>query len=177
MSSGNGSGNVMGIAAARPGGRGHTIAARLVTGTYPMRLEFRVLSPPTADIGATLGELLKNDNLDVVVISPDEVGTRICDAVCANFKEWHRVRLYVPTQPAIEPSSEPNRLAQDTGALFAALYEEEVMADGDLLTALQELRAGRGADGSPVWTMPEGDIGGKLEASILAFAAWRVNKA
>lgn len=167
---------VMGIAAARPGGRGQTVAARLLTNLDPMRLEFHVLQPPTKAIGETLGGLLEKQ-LDHIVISPDEVGVRIFEAVCEASEDWHRAELYQPTAPPVgmfaHQSSEPNRLAQDTGSLFAALYEEELLADGDLLKALQELRAGRGADGSPVWAMPQGTIGGQLEASILAFAAWR----
>ena len=168
--------NVMGISAARPGGRGHTVAARLVTDAEPMKLEFSVLQPPTATMGQTLAGLLGKE-LDRLVITPDEVGVRIYEAVCGKSFEWSLVELYQPTAPPVgeyaHQSSEPNRLAQDTGSLFAALYEEELIADGDLLKALQELRAGRGADGSPVWTMPQGTIGGQLEASILAFAARR----
>ena len=165
--------NYLGISAARPGGRGHTIAARLETGLPgATELEFTVLEPPLADIGARIADLLIED-VDALVISPDEVGVRLFHAISVHNNQWWRVDLYEPTAAALGASSEPNRLAQDTGELFADLYEGKVRADGDLLEAMQELTASRGADGSPVWTMPPGDIGGKLEASILAFAARR----
>lgn len=163
--------NYLGISAARPGGRGHTIAARLVFG-LSTKLEFHVLEPPLADVGEQLAMMLIED-VEAMVISPDEVGVRLFRAISVHNNQWWRVDLYEPTAAALGASSEPNRLAQDTGELFADLYEGKVMADGDLLEAMQELTASRGADGSPVWTMPPGDIGGKLEASILAFAARR----
>ena len=165
--------NYLGISAARPGGRGHTIAARLVTALPGGdKLEFTVLEPPMADIGDRIADLLI-ENVEHVMISPDEVGVRLFRAISVHNHQWWRVELYDSTASALGASSEPNRLAQDTGELFADLYEGKVRADGDLLEAMQELTASRGADGSPVWTMPPGDIGGKLEASILAFAARR----
>ena len=109
-----------------------------------------------------------------IVLSPDRIGTEIYAALCAATARWPRSEVYEPHKAPVGPAPELNQLEQDQGALYSVLLREAIQQDPEVLTALQDHRATRNADGHPIWAPMEGDVGGRLAASILALAALRI---
>ena len=164
----------VGVDASKPGGRGHTVLCTLsVQGGQP-RFGYRTATKTPAELGATLAGLLDQKQASYIVLSPDRIGTEIYAALCAATARWPRSEVYEPHKAPVGPAPELNQLEQDQGALYSVLLREAIQQDPEVLTALQDHRATRNADGHPIWAPMEGDVGGRLAASILALAALRI---